>query len=357
MEPKPVPLITAEQLHLLGPWYSQNGRDSLTLELFDAIPKYPFPTTRFVEKAERVEAAFTVQGRHYLAEILPAQIKLASGEERLAFPGAREELVERALRFLAVQQLIELRIIPDGENGNQNIMVRFTLWSIHRHLKDLQHGYSVAQIREALDILRGARIRIRDIDAAAKGRQVYADASILMHCVSDFAEGDESGEDSRIAVLFHPLVTQAILELAYWPINQARVGRLKMSLARWLTTRMSHNFRQAQKNAYVDGAGSYHIKLSTILAERGLPREKRLRDNVDTVRDALKEMVEGKILSVMHPFDESLERVGTHGRPRVTDAVWTLYPNSDFVEEIIRGNVEMAKARRDNTDANKRESP
>ena len=68
---------------------------------------------------------------------------------------------------------------------------------------------------------------------------------------------------------FHPLATQAILELAFYPINQLRVGKLKRPLARWLTTRMSHNYRQARKNSFVQNDG-YHISLKTILEERGL---------------------------------------------------------------------------------------
>ena len=48
---------------------------------------------------------------------------------------------------------------------------------------------------------------------------------------------------------YHPLATQAILGLAFYPINQLRVGKLKRPLARWLTQRMSHNYRQAQRIA------------------------------------------------------------------------------------------------------------
>ena len=33
------------QLELLAPWYSQNTSESRTLELFDAMPKYPYPVT------------------------------------------------------------------------------------------------------------------------------------------------------------------------------------------------------------------------------------------------------------------------------------------------------------------------
>jgi len=37
---------------------------------------------------------------------------------------------------------------------------------------------------------------------------------------------------SRAAMTFHPLATQAILGLAFYPINQLRVGKLKRPLAR-----------------------------------------------------------------------------------------------------------------------------
>ena len=59
----------------------------------------------------------------------------------------------------------------------------------------------------------------------------------------------------------HPLVTAAILQMAYFPINALRVGKLKSTLARWLTTRMSHNYRQARENGWIDGDG-YHISLA-----------------------------------------------------------------------------------------------
>ena len=77
----------------------------------------------------------------------------------------------------------------------------------------------------------------------------------------------------------------------------------KRPLARWLTQRMSHNYRQARKNSYVDNDG-YHIALKTILDERGLLREIRLRDNLKSVREALAEMKQGRIFRKSHPFDE-----------------------------------------------------
>ena len=105
------------QLELLAPWYTQNTSESRTLEFFDAMPKYPFPVTTTIEKPERLEISFTLRGKKYTAFITTAQITDArTAEQRLVFPGAREELVERALRFIAVQQIARTRLTPDHRN-------------------------------------------------------------------------------------------------------------------------------------------------------------------------------------------------------------------------------------------------
>jgi hypothetical protein len=352
------------QLELLAPWYTQKSGESRTLDFFDAIPKYPFSVTTSITKAERIEASFTLHGKRYLAEILPAQIKdPATGEEKLVFAGAREELVERALRFIAVQQTAKTRITLDTNTGREAITVFFTLSMIRRHLEALGHGYKLREIQEALDVLSGTMIEISPAEGqeiapqAGKKpsrRQRFVKATILSNYAGDFLEGDSTGEESRAAMTFHPLATQAILELAYYPINQTRVGSLKHPLARWLTTRMSHNYRQARKHGFVDNAG-YHIALKTILEERGLTREARLRNNLDSVRKALQEMKQRRILSEIEAYKEELVHMPTKRRPKIVNAVWTLYPSTEFVEEIIGGNREMALLRAQ-SEENKREN-
>jgi len=346
------------QLELLAPWYTQNTSESRTLDFFDAIPKYPFSVTTTIEKTERIEAPFTLRGKKYVAEILPAQIKDAkTGQERLVFPGSREELVERALRFIAVQQIARTKLIPDAETGRQAVTVFFTLSMLRRHLEELGHGFKLSAIKEALDILSHTSIEIRfepDDEPGQTKRRRFMTGTILSNYVGDFLEGDSTGEDSRAAMTFHPLATQAILQVAFYPINQLRVGKLKRPLARWLTTRMSHNYRQARKNSYVQNDG-YHISLKTILDERGLPREVRLRANVEAVRAALGEMKQRRILSEMLPFQEKLIHAPSKRRPKIVDAIWTLYPSTDFVDEVIGGNKQMERAHRQ-AGGNKRES-
>jgi hypothetical protein len=352
------------QLELLAPWYTQKSGESRTLDFFDAIPKYPFSVTTSISKAERIQVPFTLHGKRYLAEILPAQIKdLATGSEKLVFAGAREELVERALRFIAVQQTAKTRITMDANTGREAITVFFTLSMIRRHLETLGHGYKLKEIQEALDVLSGTMIEISptedqeiapQVGKKPNRRQRFVKATILSNYAGDFLDGDSTGEESRAAMTFHPLATQAILELAYYPINQTRVGSLKHSLARWLTTRMSHNYRQARKHGFVDNTG-YHIALKTILEERGLPRESRLRNNLDSVRKALQEMKQRRILSEVEAYKEELVHVPTGRRPKIVNAVWTLFPSSEFVEEIIGGNREMSLAHAKN-EGNKRDN-
>ena len=112
-----------EQLELLAPWYTQRPSESRTLELFDAMPKYPFAVTTRIEKPERLEIPFTLRENRYTAFIAPAQITDAQGQERLVFPGAREELVERALRFIAIQQIAKTKLTPDLQTGRQCVTV------------------------------------------------------------------------------------------------------------------------------------------------------------------------------------------------------------------------------------------
>jgi hypothetical protein len=342
------------QLELLAPWYARETNESRTLDLFDAIPKYPFPTTTTSTKADRIQAPFTLRGKRYLAEILPAQIKdTKTGRERLVFPGSREELVERALRFIAVQQIAKTKLTADLQTGRQAVTVFFSLSMLRRHLEELAHGFKLNEIKEALDILSGTMIELsaaeQDQPESKKGkwtnrRRNFIKATILSNYAGAFEQVDTSGEKSHAAMTFHPLASQAILGLAYFPINHTRVSSLKRPLSRWLTSRMSHNYRQARKSGYVHNEG-YHIALKTILEERGLPRKSRLRDNVDAVREALAEMTQRRILAEMQAYDEKLTHASTKGRPKIVEAVWRLYPSCQFVDEVIKANRDMTSAR------------
>jgi hypothetical protein len=202
------------QVESLGPWYARDTNESRTLDLFDAIPKYPFPVTTTTIKADRIQAPFTLRGKQFLAEILPAQIKDArTGRERLVFPGSREELVERALRFIAVQQIAKTRLTADLQTGGQAVTVFFSLSMLRRHLEELGHGFKLGEIKEALDILSGTVIELSRVDEnkpeSKNGRPMrrhghFIKATILSNYAGAYESGDASGERSYAAMTFHP---------------------------------------------------------------------------------------------------------------------------------------------------------
>ena len=130
------------------------------------------------------------------------------------------------MRFIAVQQTAKTRITMDANTGREAITVFFTLSMIRRHLETLGHGYKLRGIQEALDVLSGTMIEIspaEDQEIAPQAgkkpnrRQRFVKATILSNYAGDFLDGDSTGEESRAAMTFHPLATQAILELAFYP--------------------------------------------------------------------------------------------------------------------------------------------
>jgi hypothetical protein len=342
----------AIQLELLTPWYAQRPNDTRTLDLYDAVVKFPFAVTTYVTEAERITTEFRFRDKYYRSEILPAQIKDGkTGVERLVFPGGREELVERTLRYLAVQQVAKTRLTSAA--NRYAITVFFTISMVRRHLENIGHGFNIAEIKEALDILSGTMIEISLISEEKREkpkRKRAIKGTILANYIVDFAESDITGEESYVAMTFHPLATEAIMQLGYYPMNAIRVGKLKSQLARGLATRMSHNFRGAQKPHRTEGLkwqerNYYHIALGTMLSERMMVKESRLRNNLAKAKQAIEELENTNFLCKEHPYEEKIIYTPGKRRPKITDAVWDLYPSDEFIEEIISGNTEMAKHR------------
>jgi hypothetical protein len=365
------PTPQAIQLELLAPsFFTGNHEESRTLDLFDAIPKYPYQRTRVVGKSQVLTTHFDSGGVKYTAKIMTAQIEDPASDKVLnVFAGGREQLVEQTLRYLATQQRAHTKFERDAKTNVPAVTVFFTLSQVRRHLAELSHQFKISEIKEALAILARTEITIispSPPDAKGKVRVRHLTATILSNYTGDMLVGDKTGEESKVAMTFHPLATEAILDLAYYPINERRVNSLKISLARWLTMRLSHNFRQAKKFASIENFG-YHISLRLMLEQHAIEPGGRLRDRVRMVREALSEMHKSGILDRGVPFKEDLKqeklsgvkrkpsaggqgneeiKAGSNaGRKRIIDAVWTLFPSNVFAEEIIVGNKTMRTAK------------
>ncbi len=264
----------------------------------------------------------------------------------MVFPGGREQLVEQALRYLAVQNIAKTHIT--SASGHSLYCVT-TLSQLRRVLGTWGHEFKIAEIQQAIDILAGTQISLLydQPGGGRSGRQRVRKirANILTQSINDAVMDRGDLERASVAVAFHPLATKAILAMAFWPINVLRVARLKSPLARWLTMRLSHNFRNVERPTILDPGLGYHIRLSTILEERGTQRETRVRACVEKVRHALREMAENDILNRLKPFEEELRKKKAGKTLAIEDALWTLFPSKTFAEEIIDGNAAMVSTK------------
>jgi hypothetical protein len=339
------------ELPLFEGFFSADKNESRTFEIFDALPKYVYAKIRQTKNLMPITRTILLRrrGEHGETEELQIEVTLAAavikgqdGTGQAIYPGAREELVERAIRKLAVQQVVNTGLHTAPQSGVRIIRVSFTLYQLRNELTAQGHGFKIVELKEALEVLNKAVVNL----SCARDRTLHGlSSAVFSNYTYEYQEDDDSGRGSKVSVDYHPLATHAIINLAFYPINYHRVMSLASPLARWLVTRMSHRFRQATKAAFFDGA-SYQISLTTILNESGIANASRLRDNVAAVRQALGQMTKENVLHAMRPYEESLTYASTKGRKKVVDVVWQLFPSRQFAREIIEGNVQMNQWRR-----------
>ena len=334
-------------------FFSSDQNESRTLEIFDSLPKYVYARTRLAKDLTPITKTIILRRRddqgnneeiQMEVSLAPAFIVSKAGAGQAIYPGAREELVERAIRKLAVQQVSNTGLHTAQGSSTQIIRVTFTLSQLRRELDSQGHGFKLVELKEALEVLNKATISL----SCSRDRSLHGiNSAVFSNLLYIYEDKDEGGERSRVAVDYHPLATNAIVNLAFYPINYRRVMSLPSPLARWLVTRMSHRFRQASKHSVIDGT-NYQISLTTIFAESGVARPERPYDSLRTVRQALAQLVKENVLHELHPYDEEVSYgapSATGGRRAVTEAVWKLFPSRQFAQEIIEGNIQMKQWR------------
>ncbi len=225
---------------------------SQSIELYDAIPKYfwgkpPRDSGGYLPILRR---EFKHKGVAYEVEIFPARLsKKVKGVEieQEYYPGAREEIIEDALRKIATDSRAQ-RI--DKRYG-----LRFSLSELKKELKRTGHAFNNAQIKDALKICAGSKIELKSKSNGAK----MAVTQSIFPLYGAVEREDWLKTKAQFAVEFHTLVTRSIEQNTFRQINYERSMRISNSLARWLHKRMSHNYRQAQTFS-----NAYTITLSTI---------------------------------------------------------------------------------------------
>ena len=342
----------SQQISLFDAWLDPTNRDhSRTLEVYDALPKFSLGRERESTKNLREWNNVAIGNNRVVRVTMSAAILKTSAlpgdpdgevQGRVIFPGVREELVEKALRKMAVQRQIESREGLD-ELGNRIIFVDFTLFQLRAELSEAGHDFNTKQLREALAVLEGCRYSVEGLDQD----WLIGKSFPLLYIEYRRKRTDNDGQQSFYRATFPAPASRAILSGAWHPINYGRLMQLRTPLARWIAERINLAYRQAEKNASLKRRG-YYLYLSRVLAESGIAPEARLRDNAQRVRQALDDLKQTGFLSISDAYLEEplyAKSANGRGRPTLKDVRWTLYPSNAFAEEIITGNAVMKKLR------------
>lgn len=325
------------QADLFGGWHHSLDDKTRTLDLYDSVPKFVLSRSRESNEDKLHRWPSVKIGQIELNVTLKAAALIDDGDSRrvrFVFPGVREELIERALRKMAVDRSAEMDV--DEQSGS--VRVEFTLRQLRNRLASDGHDFSASQTREGLEVMNACELTVEGRISEGLSDRLRGP---LLAIRRDVRLKGGSNEQAFYAGLFHPLATHAILGAQFFLFGHG-VMRLRLPLARWIATQINVRFRQAAKG--LNGPG-YKLSLSRIINQSGIVPEQRLRDTIRRVEAAIHELKREGFLCLMRTgltLEEAQIRYkgSTGGRPKIADVTWTLYPSSPFVEEIITGNIE-----------------
>jgi len=336
--------VPEEQLSLFDAFLSAKPEQSRTLDIWDLLPKFLFTHAREsdgnliefnnVKIGEQV-LKVSLSAAILSSDSLPGDPDTGPKRSRMVFPGEREELVERALRKMAVQRQIGTGLAANKQKETV-VRITFTLSQLRRELEAAGHKFTIDQLAEALEVLGSAHIR----PCGLIGDWEFSESRPLLTVSRKARRGDKTGRQWIYTVDFHPLAIRAILSGAWQGINYARVMELEEPLARWIATRMNNRFRQARswKERIRKGENGYALTLRMILDESGIRPDKDLRHTIKRVEKALKELCSDGFLE---RCEKEISYDRTRGRPKIVDVRWTLFPSINFASEIVRDCHEL----------------
>lgn len=305
---------------------SDGERDRLSncIDIWDSTPRYSVSRKEQTKRRDAngglplLTIPFEYRGLRYSAVIQPAMVR--DGDQVLAFyPSASEELVEDALRKLAVRQNQGFYEQEKARSG-----VSFSLHELREELAVRGHTRSYHQIMQSLTILQRSHIEIRSGDGRGE-RFIAANYLPAVAAVSSKQLVDDPG--ARWVAQFHPLVTQSIDRLTYRQFNYDQMMRHATQLARWLHRQLSLKFTFAGFTA-----PDFEMRYSTIRRDSAMLNRGRERDNRKDVDDAFAELVHGGVLQEVN------KKTHTAARGSVAEVVYSLKPSRDFVREMKAAN-------------------
>jgi hypothetical protein len=325
------------QLHLFQTFLcntdNQRGQLSNAIDLWDSVPRYSVSRQAMTKARisgiflKKHSTTFNHRGRSYTCVISPARVADLDGKECDFYPSASEELIEDALRKIALEQQAGYFDRPNYRSG-----VVFTLHMLREEMRKRGHTRSYQEIVQSLNILSHSII---DIIPHGQG-----EAQLTSACLPSLAAVSrkklKDDPEAKWAVQFHPLVTSAIDEVMHRQYNYHLMMSHTTQLARWLHKQL------VLKYTFADQFKPFQMRYSTIKRDSGLLNGYvRDRKAIESLEEAFAELKEKNIISDVTRNDE------TGPRKKLLDVVFTVRSSLDFVRETKAANKRQLDIRRD----------
>jgi hypothetical protein len=317
--------------NLLFNTYEERDRLSHAIELWDSTPRYSF-NRKAMNKAringqflEPRKITFQYKGLTYTLTATPARLEDPDGVFRDYFPGATEEIVEEALRKLAIEKQVGYFDKPNYRSG-----VLFSLYELRQELKERSHERTFQDLVHALNVLAHSVLTIKP--------HMEGEAKITAACLPSLVAVSRAklntDPKAKWQVQFHPLVTASIDRLDYRQHNYHLSMSLTTQLARWLNKQLVLKYTAASV------MNPFEMRYSTIRRDSHLlERYGRARDAIAALEEAFKELQDRNVIMEVARSDISGQR------GKLLDVTFRLIPTPRFVAEVKAANRRLLNAR------------
>ncbi len=316
----------------LAPQNSQEDQSNI-LMFWDSIPKYSI--SRQQQAKMRSESGqlpilrqhFRYDGQEYEMELTPAYLLSPENETGIAhYPSYTEELIEDVLRKFLLDDTLGRY---EKEGSSPRAGVSFSVSMIRSELARMGKTRSLNEIKQALEVMQGARIRIRKGQTAWHGDSILNGLTMVTR---------ENWRDALCSAWFSVTVSKAIASLAFRQIDYAWLMRHRTQLSRWLFRRLSHTYLNASLQH------EYEISQTDIEQESGLLHHARASDRRVAIRKALDDLVRTDCLL----FYDTIRVL--HGRQ--VKYIYKLHANPRFVSYMKRVNCRQQMVAEQNAQKN-----
>lgn len=313
------------QLCLFQHFIQDEKRYSNVIDLYDAAPKY-FSSAKQMDAMRKdgtylptLERTFKhrnpITGTYddYILEIRPARIK-RNNKEIECYPSEREEIIEEALRKLAVNNL-------KGFYFDKNAGIEFTLYELRNELKRMKHEMRLDTIIESLTVCNRANISIKTADK--KSLLTFAIFPTLL--ISNRSDWLSDPKNTKCYVQFNNLVTMGIDSLSYRQHDYIKWMSYKKQLTRWLHKKIYYNYINAAVGQ------NYSLLASSIIRDSNLVNNKQLRDKFKAIEQSLQEL---KNNDTICDFNKHLVKQ----EKKIIDIKYELIPSFRLIADMKNSN-------------------